>query len=177
MYVWGLFANKGEIIIKIWSTASRSWKESFLTISTFECVNVQWQNVCRQFHLEKAWISTGPVTAENEERCGSALYVEDALGRKAQLCSTRNWWNIDPLCFTFIWRERRKREDMGINFIQWPHSMIPTVLYQDQLYPHRYNWAGQHWNYTKSTLATLDLHLARLVPHWATKDTHYLYMH
>jgi hypothetical protein len=29
------------------------------------------------FHLKKAWISTGPVTAENEERCGSALYVED----------------------------------------------------------------------------------------------------
>jgi hypothetical protein len=25
------------------------------------------------FHLEKAWISTGPVTAKNEERCGSAL--------------------------------------------------------------------------------------------------------
>jgi hypothetical protein len=38
--------------------------------------HVQRQNVCRQFHLEKAWISTGPVTAENEERCGSALYVE-----------------------------------------------------------------------------------------------------
>jgi hypothetical protein len=44
---------------------------------TFECVNVQRQNICRQFHLEKAWISTGPVTAENEEHCGSALYVED----------------------------------------------------------------------------------------------------
>jgi hypothetical protein len=43
----------------------------------FECVNVQRQNVCRQFHLEKAWISTGPVTAEIEERCGSALCVED----------------------------------------------------------------------------------------------------
>jgi hypothetical protein len=26
---------------------------------------------------KNAWISTGPVTAENEERCGSALFVED----------------------------------------------------------------------------------------------------
>jgi hypothetical protein len=54
---------------------------------TFERVNVQRQNVCRQFHVEKAWISTRSVTAENEERCGLALYVE-CLGthRKVAKC-------------------------------------------------------------------------------------------
>jgi hypothetical protein len=38
--------------------------------------------VVMQFHLEKAWISTGPATAENEERCGSTLYVENAIHHK-----------------------------------------------------------------------------------------------
>jgi hypothetical protein len=94
--VWGLSANKGEIIIQIFgsdSTASRSWKESFLTISVDEhLTHVQRHKFCRQFHLEKAWISTGPVTAENEERSGSALYVEDGN------------WSDRTNCYTLVYR-------------------------------------------------------------------------
>jgi hypothetical protein len=75
MYVRGVSANKGEIIIKIWSPGAilrraevgnnLSWRLAWMSIShTFECVNAQRQNVCCQFHVEQAWISTGPVTAE-----------------------------------------------------------------------------------------------------------------